>query len=172
MLGVFFFILRWAYLSNLSHRFPSVDPFPFIIYIIFFLFLNSHGTTAFPISLHPTFSLILSNLVNKKKYSPTLLIFQMKCVFPTPASNQENAQQQSCQRCLAGKYPCVVEGRKPRTPSRREWLLAQVNYFLLCLTLFLCFTSPCPLLHPFRTFSFPLHFHSSSHLFSFPRSSI
>lgn len=45
---------------------------------------------------------------------------KMKCTFLTPTSP-------SCQRCLTTSHPCIVEGRKPRTPSQREALLAQIR---------------------------------------------
>ena len=44
----------------------------------------------------------------------------MKCTFTSPTSP-------SCQRCLTTSSPCIVEGRKPRTPSQREALLAQIR---------------------------------------------
>ncbi|KIJ24874.1 hypothetical protein M422DRAFT_785752 [Sphaerobolus stellatus SS14] len=45
---------------------------------------------------------------------------KMKCTFLTPTSP-------ACQRCLTTSHPCIVEGRKPRTPSQREALLAQIR---------------------------------------------
>ncbi|KAF8591626.1 hypothetical protein K439DRAFT_1610928 [Ramaria rubella] len=52
---------------------------------------------------------------------------------PTQNSNTTSthapapAPAPSCIRCTAASHPCTVEGRKPRTPSRREWLLAQIR---------------------------------------------
>ncbi|KAI0041669.1 hypothetical protein FA95DRAFT_1565152 [Auriscalpium vulgare] len=44
---------------------------------------------------------------------------KMKCVF----TNDGN----SCSRCSVGGHECLVEGRKPRTPGQREFLLRQIR---------------------------------------------
>ncbi|GJJ09088.1 hypothetical protein Clacol_003310 [Clathrus columnatus] len=78
---------------------------------------------------------------------------KMKCVFPTVSSNGATGggagglstipegevdlnigpssnplpTSMACTRCVTANQPCIVEGRKPRTPSQREALLASLR---------------------------------------------